>query len=463
MSPFGSDCLPDWSEPPERLCTLGGGGSGGSGSTVNPTVFLPPGQGQAAQDFGQILQPWANTGANTVNQMAGFGSPYGNAYASSLNYAPSAQNLVEQYLTGSMNGGPNTPYSQFVTDALGQGQAGYNYGASTLFPNAQAGAGALQQAGMNTLNLPTGLWDQNLGIADSVYNTTAGMAPQFFNQAMAPAGQILSSAFDPQGALYDQQLGQATDASSVANAIAGTAGSPYAASNTANALNNFNVGWQNNLLNREATGGQAYSNLANAALGGFEGLTNTGVGAYNSLTGGAVNDLSSLYGIGSGLLSGANTLGASGANTANSLAYTPYQFGSNIAGGALSGLSNLAGLQGNIAGLGQNAYNLPQQAISDLMQYMGLGQSASSLNNQLTNSNFMQNAASAGGLLSGANSLFGNNSLLGGSSGIFGSGGLLGSLGLGGGEASSLGLSAGAGAGADLSNFLLLAGLPFGA
>lgn len=417
-----------------------GGAASGGGSGQGSTVYQPPAQNVAASDFGTIVQPWATQGANTVNQMGAYGNPYQTAYGASQPYQGAAQNLIEQYLTGSLTGGPQTPFNQFGGQALQQAQNTYGYDLNSLFPQQQGAANALFASGMNTLPLGQEVYNQNFGLADLYGNQALGMAQPFFNQTMAPAQQILSSAFDPQGALYNQQAGLAQNNAAVANAMSGVTG-PLAASNTSNALNNFNIGWQNNLLNRQAQGAQAYGGLANTALGGYEGLTNTGVGAYNTLTQGGISGLNALNQGSLTSLLGGSQLGTGGANTINQLAMQPYQTGAGLANNALTGLSGLTSLGGNVANLWQSAYQLPQQVINDLESYMQLGQSASELSGYLGNLGFNQNAQALGGALSGANALFGTNSLLGGSSGLFGSGGLLGATGLsslfGGGGASA--------------------------
>jgi hypothetical protein len=441
----------------DPFCHLGGpAGSSGSGGGSTANVFTPPNQGLAATDFGQLVQPWVSQGINAINQVGGYGSPYGNAFAAAQPYVGQAQGLTNQYL---LPGGSGYDPSSF--QALNQSQIGANYGQGTLWPMTQQGTQELFSAGMETLPLGYNQYNYNSGLANNLYNSLIPQGQQFYNQTMPIANQVAATAFDPQGALFHQQFGQAQDASGVANAISGLSGSPYAASTTADALNNFNIGWQNNLLGRQAAGGQAYSGLANTALSGLEGLTNTGVGAYNTLTQSGMQDiLSSLTG-GAGALQTAQQLGTGGTQSLNQLALSPYQLGQMFSGNALQGLSGLSNLGGSVAGLGQSAYQLPQQVLNDLESYMQLGQSASQISGQLGNQGFLQNASSIGGGLSGLNSLFGQNSLFGGSSGLFGGGGLGGLLGFGGGDAAASLIPGGGGA--TIGDIIALAGLPFGA
>src|SRR6185437_1045514 len=97
-------------------------------------------------------------------------------------------------------------------------------------------------------------------------------------------------------------------------------------------INNFNIDWQNNLLQRQAlgirAGGQAFSGSSDLGLAGMNTLQ-TGSGLpYATFLGQQQNDISGLDALSKGTL---------------------------------------------------NAFALPQQGLQDLQSYLGLGQSASSL------------------------------------------------------------------------------------
>lgn len=168
---------------------------------------------------------------------------------------------------------------------------------------------------------------------------------------------ILNTGFDPQNALFNRTQQQVLDQSNVANAMAGLGGTPYGASTNANALSNFDINWQNNLLNRQTTAAGAASPLLQAAPA-----------------------------------------------LVQSTAGLPYSTDATIGGNALQQL-------GQTINQGNNQYLLPQQVLGDLQSYLGLGQAASGLAGQLGQQGFNQTAQGLGGLISG---LGGINSLTGG-------------------------------------------------
>ena len=132
--------------------------------------------------------------------------------------------------------------------------------------------------------------------------------------------------------------------------------------------------------------------------------------------------LGQLQNAASGGFGGANSLLGGGASGLSTYSAAPYNTFNNVQN------ADLAALQ-NYISLGNQNYALPQQVINDLQSYLGLGQSASGLANQIGTTNFNQLAqgvSGAGQLLGGANSLFGGGS---GGGGVFSAGGLLGSQG----------------------------------
>lgn len=207
------------------------------------------------------------------------------------------------------------------------------------------------------------------GITDAVTAANYGEGP-FWNQAQGgsanlygAANQALSTGFDPQSAIYNQGQQRLLDQSNVANAMAGVARTPYGASVTSNALGNYDLGYQRDLANRQ-----------NQALGA----------AGPALT-------------------SAQNIGYSGATQMPYLGGRPYTTGTDYAATALP-LLNAYG------GMGNNLYALPQQTLSDLQSYMGLGQSASGLSGYLGNLGVNQQSNAIGGI----------GSLLGGLGGIAG-------------------------------------------
>lgn len=316
---------------------MGGGSPQTFSRGGNPAPYVPMAQPQADQSFQNIVQQMIGSlGPNFSNTPAGFAYPGAQAIF---------QNLQNPLNAGSVG-------TTAANEAM-QGAANAAWMGAT-------GAPLLQQAGQ----------------------------------------QVLQTGFDPQQELFKRQQQQLLDQSNVANSMAGLGSSPYGASATANALGNFDLNWQNNLLNRMMQAGQS----------------------------------------GTALLNAAPTLAA----TSTAL---PFASASGIGQGAQSAL-------GNLTQLGNNQFVLPQQILNDLQSYLGLGQAASQLGLQGGNLGFNQTAQGIGGLLSGANTLFGNNGLLSGGSGLFGGGA---GAGLGGnflgasGDLIAPGTGAGAGIFTDLS------------
>lgn len=212
--------------------------------------------------------------------------------------------------------------------------------------------------------------------ANQMFNgaQTAASIGQLGGQQLGQAaGQILNTAFDPQSALFNQTQGHVIDQANAANAMAGVGNTPYGASVVANDLGNFDINWQNNQLNRQQTG-------LGAAQSAYPAATN-------------------LYSASSAL---------------------PYTAGTTFASNALQGL-------GSQVNLGNSQYALPQATISDLLNYLGTGQQASTISGNLgalglqEEQNSMSGIGNLFGTLTGG--LFGNSGLFGGISNLFGGGG----------------------------------------
>lgn len=110
-------------------------------------------------------------------------------------------------------------------------------------------------------------------------------------------GQVLGTAFDPQSALYNQLQQQTVDQANAMNAMYGLSASPYGAGVANQALQNFNIAWQNQQLQREQQGiqaaGQAYTGASALGQTGaalpystYLGQQQAGLGALGQLTGG---------------------------------------------------------------------------------------------------------------------------------------------------------------------------------
>jgi hypothetical protein len=143
--------------------------------------------------------------------------------------------------------------------------------------------------------------------------------------AYGAPGLIMQQAFDPQKELYNRtKQGILSD---TASQLAGTglANTPAGAAVLADASKNFNIDWQNNLLNRETTGASAAENL-------YGGFVNAGTGATQPLQA-ATSDLLQLEKI------------ASDAKTTDlNRSAQESQFGTSS---ALGGLQSIGGLLGS--------------------------------------------------------------------------------------------------------------------
>jgi len=406
---------------------MGGGGSGGGG---NANVYLPPGQGEAAGMLGNIANPLFNASMN-----AGAGTPGAWAYPQAQGYAPMGFNQVQQYLTGSQTGAP-TLYDQGAGQAYGSAQNAADL-YSQMFGNVYGQIPGLAGAATSGLQyLPQLMSSAFSPLYGGMVNAAADNP--YYPQAMAGAQQgatlggaganslygagqgILQQGFDPQSALFDRSQQQLLDQSNAVNAMSGIAGSPYAAGTTAKALGDFDINWQNQQLQRQATAAGAASPLFQAAPQLAYGSGQMPSQTYMSQIGNVLNALNAQGAAGSlgasafpSLLSGAagglgqaqSLLGSSIGGLASS-GLLPYQTGAGIANNALSGLNSQQNLLTGATGLGNNQYMLPQQMIGDLMKYMGLGQDASRIGANIGQMGFNQTAQGFGGLLSGANSLF---------------------------------------------------------
>ncbi len=218
-----------------------------------------------------------------------------------------------------------------------------------------------QQASQNIQNNPYAM------LAQQGANMTGTMAPGVAGMQFGGAGQlygagnqVMNTAFDPQQALYNRTQQQVMDQINAANASSGVYG-PAAAGVAQQGINNFNIDWQSNLLNRERMGIQA----------------------------------------GGQAFAGASDLGGLGLQTLQSGFGAPY--------------STFLGQQRDILG-GLNAYStganaafsLPQQAMTNELNYLGRSSDASRLALAAPGQAFDQGAFNGAGLSNAVNT-FANN------------------------------------------------------
>lgn len=264
-----------------------------------------------------------------------------------------------------MSGGGSVPMPYQPT---GQGQADINF--QSLFqgqqPWAQGAPGQiipnLYNAAYGIQNNPyTGTLQQGANQASA---WALGPGTQIFEggaQALSGAGNqlagqipgVLAYGNDPQNALYNQTSQQTIDQQNAINAMSGTGGSPYGAGLTAQDIQNFNLAWGNNQLNRMSQADAAAAGLSGAAGQAFSGAGN--------------------------LAQGATALSYEGGQLPYEAENTPY-------------LADLAAWNQAAGGVG-SALAPGQNLMADLGNYLGIGQNATGLAQQGQQQQFNQNNA----------------------------------------------------------------------
>jgi hypothetical protein len=399
------------------------GGGGGTPGGTSAGLFLPPGQAGAADAYRQMTQPLFDQGINAFNQMQGV-SPAQQAWP---NVYASTQNILAN------------PY---LGDAVSGGVFAHDIFQNQMYPQAMQAGGTLANLG----NLMAG---QAGGIPAMMNNPAYAQAgqlgqqfsPQYanaVNQLSGAAGNILNTGFDPRQELYNRTAQQIRDQQNAINAQSGLASSPYGAGLSGQRMQDFNIDWQNQQLQRQALAGQAAGQLygqagtmGNQAMQSLMTGPNAQLAAQQAGTG-ILDQLT--RGTGAGL-QGAQNLYSGLAQAA------PGMMGASYNAFNQPQAANMAALQ-NMIGLGNQMYGPGSQAASNLSNYMGLGQRASELANAIGSTNFNQAMQTGSGLMQG---LGGMNSLLGsGSGGLFGNSGMFGSAGplaglFGGGAGAGLG------------------------
>lgn len=400
------------------LASQGGKNSSGGTTGGNPATYVPQGQGQTDTYLQDLIKQIYTGGGAAAGNLAN------NPYAGQ---ALGAANAASGYGPGFANN--NFQGAQGLTDLLyGSVLPGQQQGASSLqsyinqiVPQQLQGIGAVQQGGQQTGQAQYGLGGQLAGQTSML----GGAGLPGIGGLQSGAQSLLNTGFDPQNALHDRTQTQVMDGLQAANAAAGIGSSPYGAGLVGQGLNNFNIDWQNQQLQRQ----QAALSGAGSAYGQAGNLGTQALGNYNSGYTGAGN----LFGQGNSSLAGGYTnaanLGTAGANTAGS----GYTGASNILSSTLGNFGNAytnqAGLQGTglqtlvgAGGLPYGTYGGQQtDALSGygslnglssiLSNYLGIGQNATG---QGINGQTLQNGQSAlagqgiGQGLQGLSSLFSN-------------------------------------------------------
>lgn len=308
----------------------------------------------------------------------------GSSIAGLFGGSPASQvNLPQGYQYGNQSGADQGAYS-------GIGNLGQYNVAGNLLPQ-------YQQLAQNVVNNPyAGGYQQGAGTAGALGIGSGlnayGAGGQLTGNALGQlpdVNALLSLGFDPQNALYSKLQQQNTDQTNASLAQRGVSTTPYGAGLADQSNQNFNLGWQNNLLNRASQGAGAAGNL----LGSIGGAVNTGQGLQSGAAG--------------------QVLGGAG---------MPYNTFNNI---------NTAGLQAlsGAGQFGQQASQIPQQQIQDYLGYLSGGAGQQGANNQTAqlglnqaNQGFQQNQIMGGQLgqsLAGLSKGWGQTGW-GGNTGTFG-------------------------------------------
>jgi hypothetical protein len=369
--------------------------------------MLPPNQSGVAQSWMNLIEPLAAQGQQAVNSLGQ--SPAQWAY-------PYVQQAAQQIW--------NNPYQSGPVQG---GQAAADIFSNQMMPFGQSAASRLG-------NIGTSLYSAIPSVSSLFSNPAYGRAAQtgaaLSPQYAAAVPQVMAQAFDPQQALYNRTLQQVMDQTGAGLAATGTGSSPYGASVLGNTASNFNIDWQNQLLNRMGQGAQTAEGLGASALSSL-------LDPVKARAAGAALAASALQGLGSGA---AGAYGSGAAQLGNLISAAPGAYGAPYSAYNAVQNANLGAMQNEI-GLGNSIYQLPQQSLADLMQYMGLGQAASSLASSIGAQNFGQGMQTAAGL--GQLGALGLNAFGGGGGGLLGAGSILGSQGPLFGTAADLSIAAG--------------------
>ena len=352
--------------------SVSGGPSGGSISGYQPT-----GQPQADQLYQNIFNQMGTGAMSLPNVSAAYqnyaGNLQGNPYYAGLQLGV---NNAAAYGAGGFGPPGGSQFAPGTAIYGGAGQAGTNASDTTAFGaglpisvggglSAVPGAGGIGSAGLG------GLAGQQANAANQLF--AAG------GQGLPYGSQILQTGFDPQNALYNRMAQQTTDQANAINSMYGLSSSPAGAGLADQALSNFNIDWQNNLLNRQLQASQGYGNLIS--------------GAGRALAGGS-------------------DLGGSALQTAVTSAQLPYQTYVGFQTDAMNAANNL------VSGI-TNSYGLDQNTLNALAAYLRLGQSATGIGQAGQQQAFNQNQTTGAQLGSALNSLSNNQGL----ANLFGGGG----------------------------------------
>lgn len=246
------------------------------------------------------------------------------------NWGPTIASVGGSMLANQGNSAPSVPQLPYQ-DAAANNAFGDISSLNNPYPTMQPLEYQQLMAYMNNPYLAP--YMKAAGQAGDMYGRAGAQARLGSNLLMKDARGIYQSSFDPRNQLYDRLAQQNQDQSAVTNSMYGLDTSPYGAGVAGQHLNDFNIDWQNQQLQRQIAGAGAIGqNVA---------------GAQNLLTGGAQDYLKS------GLVPYSAYTGALGDMT-----------------GAINGYMSQA-QQGNVP---------TQMAIGDWLQYLGMGNANAATN-----------------------------------------------------------------------------------
>lgn len=196
-----------------------------------------------------ILQSLGSIAGGPVGKLIGALAPAAGAAIGALT-GPSIPQLPNQAQAGASLYGAISAYPGQAAQYAGTNPQYANQAFQSQFNNPYAGQAlqGAQQAGQ----MATGAAGQAYGSGQSLLNAQ---------------NQILQSSMDPQQALYNQLLQQTTDQTRAGEAARGLAMSPIGSQIESNALNQFNIDWQNQQLNRQIAGANAAGTAGRTGVG----------------------------------------------------------------------------------------------------------------------------------------------------------------------------------------------------
>ena len=204
------------------------------------------------------FNPWdpSTWGGQSGNPFGSFGAEPGGSTFLDPSLAPGAAsggapfqpgfNLLDPSTYGGASGGFSIPNIPGLTELLQQGGSAV----SSLLSGGAAGAGGGPGGGF-LQSFP--------GILGGLYDLFGGGRGDAIDPAkletLWQAGiDTYNMGRDPQDALYNRTVQQLQDQTRAGQSARGTAMSPFGAAGEADVMKNFNIDWQNNLLDRQLKG-----------------------------------------------------------------------------------------------------------------------------------------------------------------------------------------------------------------